>query len=38
MKSLLEGVVENGTADNIKHSNYKIAGKTEPKKLLMGDM
>ena len=28
MKSLLEGVVENGTADNIKHSNYKIAGKT----------
>ncbi len=28
MKLLLEGVVENGTADNIKHSNYKIAGKT----------
>jgi len=25
---LLEGVVENGTADNIKHSNYNIAGKT----------
>ena len=28
VKKLLEGVVENGTADNIKHSNYKIAGKT----------
>ncbi len=26
--TLLEGVVENGTADNIKHSNYRIAGKT----------
>jgi len=25
---LLEGVVQNGTADNIKNSNYNIAGKT----------
>ena len=37
MKSLLEGVVENGTADNIKHSNYKIAGKTgTAKKVING--
>ena len=37
MKILLEGVVENGTADNIKHSNYKIAGKTgTAKKVLNG--
>jgi len=37
MKVLLEGVVENGTADNIKHSNYKIAGKTgTAKKVLNG--
>jgi len=28
VKSLLEGVVENGTASNIKNSYYKIAGKT----------
>ncbi len=28
VKSLLEGVVENGTANNIKNSYYKIAGKT----------
>lgn len=27
-KELLEGVVENGTAQNLKNSNYKIAGKT----------
>ncbi len=27
-QSLLEGVVENGTARNLKNSNYKIAGKT----------
>lgn len=34
---LLEGVVENGTADNIKHSNYKIAGKTgTAKKVING--
>ena len=32
---LLEGVVENGTADNIKHSNYKIAGKTGTAKKVM---
>ena len=28
VRSLLEGVVENGTASNIKNSFYKIAGKT----------
>ncbi|WP_035805730.1 penicillin-binding protein [Lunatimonas lonarensis] len=28
LQSLLEGVVENGTARNIKNENYKIAGKT----------
>ncbi|MDR2010142.1 MAG: transpeptidase family protein [Bacteroidales bacterium] len=28
IKEMLEGVVENGTAKNIKNSNYKIAGKT----------
>ncbi len=27
-QSLLEGVVENGTAKNLRNSNYKIAGKT----------
>jgi cell division protein FtsI (penicillin-binding protein 3) len=27
-QSLLEGVVENGTAMNLKNSNYRIAGKT----------
>jgi cell division protein FtsI (penicillin-binding protein 3) len=27
-QSLLEGVVENGTARNLKNSNYRIAGKT----------
>ncbi len=27
-QSLLEGVVENGTAKNLKNANYKIAGKT----------
>ena len=27
-KSMMEGVVENGTATNLKNSNYKIAGKT----------
>jgi cell division protein FtsI (penicillin-binding protein 3) len=27
-KEMLEGVVENGTATNLKNSNYKIAGKT----------
>ncbi|MDT8373027.1 MAG: penicillin-binding protein [Bacteroidales bacterium] len=27
-QSLLEGVVENGTAKNLKNTNYKIAGKT----------
>lgn len=28
LRGLLEGVVENGTAKNIKNSHYKIAGKT----------
>ena len=28
VKKMLEGVVESGTADNLKNSNYKIAGKT----------
>lgn len=28
LRELLEGVVENGTAKNIKHADYKIAGKT----------
>ncbi len=28
LRILLEGVVENGTAKNIKHADYKIAGKT----------
>lgn len=28
VKKMLEGVVENGTATNIKNKNYKIAGKT----------
>lgn len=28
LQSLLEGVVENGTARNIKNANYKVAGKT----------
>ena len=27
-KGMMEGVVENGTATNLKNSNYKIAGKT----------
>jgi cell division protein FtsI (penicillin-binding protein 3) len=27
-RQMLEGVVENGTANNLKHANYKIAGKT----------
>ncbi len=28
LKLLLEGVVDHGTAKNLKHANYKIAGKT----------
>lgn len=28
MKSMLEGVVENGTANNLNNENFKIAGKT----------
>ncbi|MCF8462221.1 MAG: transpeptidase family protein [Flavobacteriales bacterium] len=28
LKLMMEGVVEHGTASNLKHANYKIAGKT----------
>ncbi len=28
LRMLMEGVVEHGTASNLKHANYKIAGKT----------
>jgi len=28
LKMMMEGVVEHGTASNLKHANYKIAGKT----------
>lgn len=28
LKIMMEGVVEHGTASNLKHANYKIAGKT----------
>ncbi len=28
LKKMMEGVVEHGTASNLKHANYKIAGKT----------
>jgi cell division protein FtsI (penicillin-binding protein 3) len=34
MKELLEGVVENGTAKNLKNANYKIAGKTGTAQML----
>lgn len=33
LKQLLEGVVEYGTADNLKNKNYKIAGKTGTAKI-----
>lgn len=36
LQSLLEGVVENGTARNIKNDNYKIAGKTGTAQKLVG--
>ncbi len=35
MRLLLEGVVERGTANNIKNSHYKIAGKTGTAQLLV---
>lgn len=34
LKILLEGVVENGTAKNLKNSNYRIAGKTGTAQIL----
>lgn len=34
MKELLEGVVENGTAKNLKNAHYKIAGKTGTAQML----
>ncbi len=34
LKALLEGVVENGTAKNLKNAHYKIAGKTGTAQIL----
>jgi len=34
LRMLLEGVVENGTASNLKNANYKIAGKTGTAQIL----
>jgi len=34
LKLLLEGVVENGTAKNLKHADYRIAGKTGTAQIL----
>ncbi|HLT08929.1 MAG TPA: penicillin-binding protein [Cyclobacteriaceae bacterium] len=36
LQSLLEGVVENGTARNIRNDNYKVAGKTGTAQKLEG--
>ncbi len=36
IKMLLEGVVERGTARNLKHANYKIAGKTGTAQIAKG--
>lgn len=36
VKSILEGVVENGTATNLKNAHYKIAGKTGTAKMSSG--
>ncbi|MFC2176437.1 peptidoglycan D,D-transpeptidase FtsI family protein, partial [Bacteroidota bacterium] len=36
VKALLEGVVEHGTAKNLKHANYKIAGKTGTAQIAKG--
>ncbi|MCX6300669.1 MAG: penicillin-binding protein [Bacteroidia bacterium] len=35
-KKMMEGVVEHGTATNLKNSNYKIAGKTGTAQIAMG--
>ena len=35
-KSMMEGVVENGTAKNLKNPNYKIAGKTGTAQIAKG--
>lgn len=37
IRTLLEGVIEEGTAKNIKSSNYKIAGKTGTAKFTYGN-
>jgi cell division protein FtsI (penicillin-binding protein 3) len=36
LQSLLEGVVENGTAKNVKRPDYKVAGKTGTAQILVG--
>jgi len=36
VKILLEGVVDHGTASNLKHANYKIAGKTGTAQIAKG--
>lgn len=36
VKKLMEGVVERGTATNLKHANYKIAGKTGTAQIAKG--
>lgn len=36
VKQLMEGVVEHGTARNLKHANYKIAGKTGTAQIAKG--
>jgi len=36
VRKLLEGVVERGTARNLKHANYKIAGKTGTAQIAKG--
>lgn len=36
VKELLEGVVENGTASNLKNTHYKIAGKTGTAQIAQG--
>jgi len=33
---MMEGVVERGTATNLKNANYKIAGKTGTAQIAMG--
>jgi cell division protein FtsI (penicillin-binding protein 3) len=36
-KSMMEGVVENGTATNLKNANYRIAGKTGTAQIAKGN-